>query len=348
MRPSATYYYYDDPASGREIALGTDLKAAIAGIKLVQVRRAPDPVQAVVNAIENPASTVRAHFDWFITHRFAKKKLSAVSRDNEQTRIEKLCRLLGPEQSIDRITSGMVNKALNQISDGSRNRYRTLAIEIFRSAVAESLISANPADQTERAVATPEKLRDRLSAEQYQKVYALAAPWMQRAMEMQRLLLARPSDLCELERTAWDSEKNELRLAVGKTGVLLLIKPDAALQAAIQACYDHQEADCKRLVAKPFNKRPLGKRTHACEVNEQILRDEFARLATKAKLKAADGKTLPTFYEIKSRGVDDYLEAGWPMSRIQSLIGHESEQMTEEYAEGHRQRWETVDLATQP
>lgn len=345
VKPSGVYYYFRDPESGREIPLGKDLQAAMKGVKIVQARRAIDTVQAVINAIERPSSTVQSHFDWFIAERFAKKKLTDTSRANELSRIEKLCRLLSPERAIDKITSGIVNEALDAISDGSRNRYRTLAIEIFRSAVARSLITMNPADQTERAVATPEKLRDRLSAEQYRKVYALAVPWMQRAMEMQRLLLARPSDLCELQRSAWLPAKNELRLAVGKTGVLLLIKPHAALKAALQACYSHQEADCQLLMAKPYNNRPLGKRTHACEINEQILRDEFARLAAKAKLKAAEGKTLPTFYEIKSRGVDDYLELGWPMSRIQSLIGHESEQMTEEYAEGHRERWETVDLA---
>lgn len=344
-KPAGTYYYFRQSDSQKEIPLGKDLKAAITGVKLALARRATDPVQAVINAIERPSSTVQQHFSWFITERLEKKKLSPTSLENETSRVNKLCRLLQPERAIEKVTSGIVNEALDKISDGSRNRYRMLAIEIFRSAVARSLIAANPADQTETAVAKQEKLRDRLSAEQYRKVYQLAAPWMQRAMEMQRLLLARPSDIAELERKNWDTKKNELRLAVGKTGVLLLIKPHAALKAALDACHAHQEADCGRLVAKPYLKRHLGQRTHLCEINEQILRDEFARLRAKAKLVAAPGKNLPTFYEIKSRGVDDYLELGWPISRIQSLIGHEDEEMTEEYAEGHRERWETVDLS---
>lgn len=336
-KPSGRYYYFRDPDTGKEIPLGKDLKAAIQGVKIVQTRRAVDPVLRVVNAIERPKATVQQHFDWYRTERHAKKQLAATTRDNQGARINKLCRLLGAERAMASLTSGIVNQALDGVSDKDRNRYRALAIEILRSAVARSLIDTNPAEQTEAAVAPGDRERDRLTVEHYQAVHAIAAPWMQRAMELARLSLARPGDLCALTREDWHD--GLLRLRVGKTAVRLLIKPHAELKKALDAAHKHQEGDCPLLLSKPANKRGQGGRSHPAALSTAILRDEFARLRDKAGL-----ETTATFYEIKSRGVADYKDAGWPTSSIQALIGHETEAMTEHYDEGHTERWETVDL----
>lgn len=79
-RENATYYYFREKSTGKEIALGKDLRAAIQGVKFAQVRRAVDPVQAVISAIEQPVSTVDQHFTWFVENRSAKKKLAEGSR----------------------------------------------------------------------------------------------------------------------------------------------------------------------------------------------------------------------------------------------------------------------------
>lgn len=337
-KPSGTYYYFRDPETGREVPLGKDLRAAIQGVKIVLQRRAVDPVQQVVNAIERPKATVGEHFGWFIDNRLAKKDITPASRAIQESRIRKLARLLGESKAVSALTPGAFNEALDQVSDKDRNRYRAAAIDIMRSAVARSLVESNAAEQTEAAVTAGARERARLTVREYRTLHAAAAPWMQRAMELARLLLARPADLSTLPRSAWDG--HQLRLPVGKTGKRLLITPHAALREALDAALNHQEGGCPMLLSKPPNRRAQGGRAHPCALSTSILRDEFARVKEKAGI-----TTTATFYEIKSRGVADYKDAGWPTASVQALIGHETAKMTEHYDEGHGERWEEVVLA---
>ena len=85
--------YYDYKAEAREIPLGKDLNAAVAAVRLVQRRTAPDPVEQLLQRINAPKATFHQILDLWVNWWQQEEKPSQGTFDNQRWRIGKIKRL---------------------------------------------------------------------------------------------------------------------------------------------------------------------------------------------------------------------------------------------------------------
>lgn len=85
------YYYYKTEV--REVPLGKDLNAAVAAVRLVQRRTAPDPVEHLLQRISASRATVHQVLDLWFNWWQQEEKPSKGTFDNQRWRIGKIKRL---------------------------------------------------------------------------------------------------------------------------------------------------------------------------------------------------------------------------------------------------------------
>lgn len=343
---AATYYSFRDPTSGKEIAIGKDLKAAISAIRVIQRRQASDPVQSIISKIERPECTVRQHYSWFMEtylpsrRRKNGERLANGTLDNYRLTLGRAADLWG-DRSITSPVRAEVVALIESWPAETGNRARAHLVTFFAHAQARGLREDNPAEGTVKRDVVAQ--RARLEPSHYQLILAAAPPWLQRAMQLELLSLQRPGDLCRARREHWDGIHWRVRQSKGRGHGygLLRIKPHPALQAAIEDCLAHQAEDCPYLLSwVPARRRPSKDRDHACQLSEQILSRAFSEVRDQVCLDLP--AVPPSFYEIKGLGARLYEEAGRPLDWIQALAGHQDQATTRIYTDRHQEKWVEV------
>lgn len=95
----------------------------------------------------------------------------------------------------------------------------------------------------------------------------------------------------------------------------------------------------------PGKARPSDQRAAERVHHTQVLPDQLTRYFGEVRdAVGIEGENLPSFHEIRSLGGALLQEAGWPVEKIQALMGHAAEAMTKHYLDGHDTPW--VDVRT--
>ena len=348
----AVFYVYRGRHADKEIYLGTDLKAAIRGVGLVNKSRAAEPVQRVISAIEGRTSTVAQHAKWF-KEQLEQRELAEETLYNYKAAIDRSAAELGLSRSIDAPTVRDVATLLESLPAWTAKRYRHLLVDFFRHAVARGLRADNPAEHTIAPKA--KRARARLKLPEFHKIRKLAAPWFVRVLDVAFWSLQREGDLVQIHI---DEHWRDGRLYVRQAKVerhqvgQLAIKPGQQLLAAVVACLNSSERDsakygrCPYLLHRiPEKVRGAKGRAHELQLTADQVSREFARLRDRAGVrKDLEPKKRPAFHEIRALGGDHYREVlKWPEERIQALYGHTSADTTAIYLEGHGERWVEVE-----
>ncbi|PJL17149.1 integrase [Stenotrophomonas maltophilia] len=132
----------------------------------------------------------------------------------------------------------------------------------------------------------------------------------------------------------------------GSTNVRLKIALAGSLADLVARCRDD--------VVSPFvihrlpeKARPSDMRAKERAHHTQVLPEQLSRAFSKARDAAGvDGRSPPTFHEIRSLGGALLRDAGWTTEEVQALMGHASKSMTEHYLEGHDMPWLEVAAAS--
>jgi enterobacteria phage integrase len=346
-----TYYAYRSPLTGREVSLGTDLRAALRAVRIVSLRQAPDPVLDLLRRIERPAATWGEHVTWFRQVHLAGRRsrtgvpLSAATMAMYGTSLAKAA--VWDLRPVDTISRAECVALIEAQPGRSGQVLRGHLMQLFATAVARGLRADNPVEGTLRPQAVIQ--RARLTQAGYDAVYAAAPDWLRRAMRLSLLSLQRPGDLCALPRASWDGAQWQVRQAKSASAGygLLRIRPHAELAAALDDCAAHAVAGCDRLLCyQPQRRRPAAGRAHWAELSDQILSRQFAALrdACPHPDLRPQGLRPPSYYEIKALGARRYQEAGRPVEWIQALAGHQDAATTRIYTGRHEDAWVVVDL----
>lgn len=347
-----TYYSFRDPTTGKDTGLGRDLNAAIQGIQLVLRKRAPDPIQQIVSRIEQPAALVKDHVDWVLnTHLPSRRRpngdpLSKSTLDRWRLNLNKVKEAWG-NMDIKVVDRAAVVKLLDPLPPVSHNKARADLEQFFRLAQARGMRADNPVEGT---IDKDEvEVRLRLEKKAYDAIYAEAPEWLRLAMELERLSLQRPTDLCQLKKDSWDGQRWWVRQGKsrGHGYGLRRITPHADLAQAIKACVEFRVEDCDYLLNhRPEKKRKPEGMEHWAQLSDERLSRAFAEIRDRLGLykDIPKDKQAPSFYEIKALGTRLYEEAGWPTSRIQALAGHQKEDTTQVYLDRHKEKWVEVVL----
>lgn len=344
------YYTYRGPAGTKEIYLSTNLAAAKEAVAIVNAKRAPDPVQKVINRIERPTAILNDHLDWFDTN-------IVTGMGSEQTRYEfrrkfKHVRAAFGSKPLPDIDRAAIAGFLEQFPGRSSNQYRQALNQVFTHAVARGLRADNPVQGT---IARKVKVqRTRLTMGGFDAIYANAQPWFKRAMDLALWSLQRREDLIDIRVDDFADDRvsvKQKKVEAHGTG-RIRIKPGPNLLAAIRACLNSPDlkekgmGDCRFLLHRiPEKRRKAKGREHFGQLSEEMATRAFQEIRDSLPtFQAMPEPTRPTFHEIRALGADHYKhKLGWTDAQVQALLGHSDVGMTMVYLGRHGERWQEVD-----
>ncbi|MGH8528619.1 MAG: tyrosine-type recombinase/integrase, partial [Nevskiales bacterium] len=213
------------------------------------------------------------------------------------------------------------------------------------TAVQEGWIDNNPAGATKRIrTGDIEKKRTRLTLDQYRAIYEQAPAWLRNAMDIGLTTLLRRGDICRLKFSDYRDD-GCLYVVPAKTADSTQVRLRIAVaEVLVTRCRDNV-ASTYLVHRLPQKAKPRHLRASHREHHTQVLPEQLTRAfdAARDACKLFEGvEHPPSFHEIRSLGGQLYLERGWTIEQIQTLMGHASKDMTELYLAGHDAPWTDV------
>lgn len=213
--------------------------------------------------------------------------------------------------------------------------------DVFRMAETQGLINqgANPVKATYAANRTVK--RERLTLEQFLAIRESAPVWVARAMNLALVTAQRREDLTNMKFA--DYREGHLHVDQGKTGTRLRINGEIRL-AAINMSVDEAVANCRDLIVSRHmihHVVRVAKVKPGDKVDRNGLSNAFQKARDAAGIVAEEGRTPPSFHEIRSLSERLYkVERGAAFA--QAILGHKHASMTAQYDDLRGQGWAVV------
>lgn len=351
-RTSKTYYTYRDPRTGKTHGLGIDRDAAEQDARALNAAIYISIRAAQIAAITNHESNSPRLGKVLARHLelCADRKLSANTMRTKKCMVNAWKVALGQDTLLNDVTVRNIVEVLTSYQDRPRmaQSMRSAAIDIWKDAMQEGWANDNIPAKTRGL--TAEVKRSRLTQEDYNKIHAAAMKikdkWIVRAMELALVTAQRREDITAMEfrqtqtSTAWVEEdvlcviqqktKNRLRipLEVGVNGM--------SIASVIKSCRDnviskwiihHARNGCR---SKPGD-----------QVWIDTVSRRFADARDLAGVKGEEGKTPPSFHEIRSLAIRLYSKK-YGKEFAQAIAGHKDASMTELYQDVRGSEWVQV------
>jgi len=213
---------------------------------------------------------------------------------------------------------------------------RSTMLDMFREAEVSGLVEKNRVAVTRNPTATV--MRDRLSLDQFLAIRAQATGWEVNAMNLALLTAQRREDVSQAEFKAisdgfWYCQQRKTGTKLRIPLSLRLSVLDLSLEEAVRQCRDdvvsqyliHHSAPGRRIKA-------------GSQVFVDTISKAFARARDAAKIEWQEGRTPPTFHEIRSLSERLYAEE-YGSEFTQRLLGHKSPKMTAVYHDTRGSEW---------
>lgn len=339
------YFCWRNPLDGREYGLGRDRQAAFteaieANLHIAGQLSRERLLDRVVAGGEQTVAAWCGRYEQVL----ADRTLADETRKELTRRLARVKADLG-QLVLPRVTTRDIADFLLPWTEAGKKRMaqamRSFLLDFFREAVSAGWIDRNPVEPTRAPKVVVE--RARLTLEDFRKIHAYSvehqAPWVARSMELALVTGQRREDLAALGRK--DVRDGRLWVVQQKTGARVCIPLDLRLQAVnwsvgevIQRCQD-------KVLAKTFIHHAAfaGRAKPGDKLRLHSISAAFAEARDKAGVTVPEGKTLPSFHEIRSlasrlynkQGIDD-----------QALLGHKSGSMTAAYRDVRGAEWVEV------
>jgi enterobacteria phage integrase len=345
------YFSWVDPTTGKEYGLGRDKREAFAqavqaNLHVLGLREKRGLIDRVTGAGDTTftklADLVRADFD----KRLERNKIAKSTVDSFRQRL----RTIEAEWSgkkVEHITTKDVAEFIRSYEDAGKERMaqamRSFLLSVFNEAIAAGWISTNPVAVTKPV--TVEVERSRLTLDDFLKIHAYALGHMPtrvaRSMELALITGQRREDL----RGIGPREVHDGRLWIvqGKGGNRVSIPLDIRLQVVnwslaevIGRCRDN-------VLSRYFlhHSAIAGRAKPGDPIRIQTISGEFAEARDKSGVIGSEGKTPPTFHEIRSLAARLWTdERGEAFAK--ALLGHKSSEMAALYRDKRGDEWISV------
>lgn len=195
----------------------------------------------------------------------------------------------------------------------------------------------------------PVSTRERLTLEDFWRIYAKAPDGVQVAMGISLLTTMRRGDVVTLTRA--NIQDGYLRKVVSKSAEQRGTLKAARLQWKLTEHPELAELLERGLSTAPpgcdfiVNIKPKTRRHGTKTHGNQVLPDRLSRLFAEARDAAkVGGDNPPTFHEVRSLGSFLLAQQGEAITDIQELMAHSDEAMTHLYQSGHPLPWTTVEI----
>ncbi len=339
------YYRYRDPRTGKYHSLGRDKEAAVRdAIALNNAIYAAIRQRITDQIIQPPTPLLRDYADHYLDLCRERGQAANTIR-GKRSHLHRLTEALG-HIPIGEITVRQIADLLGTYHDQGKARtaqaLRSTAIDLFKDAIHEGLLTTNPAAATRPPVVKVQ--RARLTLDQFRACLAAAEqhdPWMGNALLLALLTGQRREDLVRLRFR--DARDGYLHVVQAKTGTRLKIDTRLRLDA-IGLSIEDAITRCRDRVVSPWLLHHTIKRTRKSPgnpVHKDTLSRAFARLRQEAGIEPEDGKQPPTFHEIRSLAARLWAEQEGK-EFAQALLGHKDARMTAVYRDSRGAEWQEV------
>lgn len=331
------YFWYKNPASGKSKGLGHDRATAF--------REA----RAANNALANIAQSSLADWvtgkpknslaEWLPIYNslwLEKKTPAKATIDNNRGYIRAIEQADFAWMNVSDISAQHVATFLDGIEE-KRGANIALSIrsrlsDVFRMAEAKGMIESgkNPVTVTY----APEKkvVRDRLSIEQFHAIRAAAPVWLANAMLLALLTGQRRDDIANMKFS--DIKEGYLHIIQGKSQGQTKLRFDTSIRlAAVNMSIEDAIRQCRDSVITKHmvhHIKTMANYKAGNKVTAAGLTNAFASARVAANIVASEGKTLPTFHEIRSLAERLY-KSEYDAAFAQSILGHRNAKMTAVY-----------------
>jgi integrase len=347
----AGYFYWRDPDTKKNHGLGRDrerafIEARAANLAVEQRRGIRSLAQKLLEPEGKTLDTWTSEYETI--YKETRKPTDATMKTVQAgIRAARKCPFLAKN-----LRSIRTEEVAEFISSVERRKpqmavlVRKTLLDMFREAEIKGLIDngTNPVKVTR--VPDFEVERSRLTLEQFHTVYEAALtmdPWIARSIELAMVTTQRREDVANMQ--FGDVKDGFLFVSQEKTKVKLRIPVTVRLDA-IGLSLDDVVKRCRDNAVSKWmlhHNRPLLIRKPGDPVGKDALTKAFQKVREKAKITWEEGRTAPSFHELRSLAARLYTEQHGE-DFAQAILGHKSANMTAMYRDTRGAEWTEVKL----
>jgi integrase len=347
MNPNG-YYYFVNPKNGKKKGIGRDKQDAFS-----QARRA----NAVLASMEQSdlvdwISGVERHTlkTWVPEYQklwIEKSNPTEGTKRNHIRYLERISEASFSWMLMKDITTAHIAEFVDQMAEESGNTsaklIRSRFQDVFRMAATRGIIETgkNPVQETYKPATRT--LRERMTLEQFILIRDAAPKWVVNAMNIAIVTGQRRGDITKMKFTDYVNGELQVIQAKGQGRVRIKIAGSLRLNA-VGFSVEEVIKQCRDDVVSAYmvhHYKSRGGGVAGSQVTENGLSTTFSDVRDAVGIKAAEGRTPPTFHEIRSLSERLYrVERGAEFT--QKLLGHANADMTSEYDNLRGTGWESV------
>jgi integrase len=344
-RDKRGYVWYKHPQMDKPQHFGKDVAAAneVAKIINAQLSSQSDIISKILAPTRNGFAfreVIEAfekeripHLDW--SERYGRENIG---------RLATMCAAIG-DSDFPLLSVLQINDLIDSnFSGDGRRMARNVLIHVYRFAIGKGLHTGSNVAEQMLEVPKAKRIRQRISNfNDFEAIRALAAPWLQNAMDLSLITLQARQEICDMRLK--QDEGDVLRVIRQKTAK----KTDTAnIEIEVGSDLRKVLTRCKveaLMYGSPFminypSRGVSAHKAHRCQVLPRFLSGAFKDLIDSCELYAeTPEQQRPTFHEIRSLGGRLYKAMGMSEEFIQRLYGHAKVGMTEHYLEGDKIVW---------
>lgn len=344
LYPNRAGYKYRHPVTKRETWMGTDFAKAKAAAKKLNALLTPNADLA--DKVLDPGKTVAEAIVVFRADDVPGRKWAPKTAEVYESVIRRIEKGFG-DRTLANLSVADCATFIRTVTNSPRSRqqFRLVLGWILACALEEGWIETNPALLTRKF--QHDRVRERLTLDDYNRVWAKAPTWVRNAMDLSLLTLLRREDVVTAKFADWHD--GCLWVVPGKTenttGVRLQIRLGESGEELVARARD--DIASPYIVHKlPERVKPKQQRAEGRDHHTQVMADQLTRAFAEARDAAeVGGDNPPTFHEIRSLGGALLREQrGWTEQQVQALMAHADVDMTRGYLSGHEQPWTEVSV----
>ncbi|MDC8756224.1 tyrosine-type recombinase/integrase [Janthinobacterium fluminis] len=347
---SAGYFYYVDPDRGekRTKGMGRDKAAAFREARAANAVVATRAPSSLVDWVSGKQDYTLAEWLPLYKELWLKKSTPALATlRNTSGYLGRIAESDFAWRKLTEVTTAHVaawlDTAREERGAATSLHLRSRLSDVFRMAETQGLVEVgrNPA----AATYTPDRTvkRERLTLEQFNAIRAAAPAWLQRAMNLALLTAQRRDDIAQMKFA--DCKDGYLYIVQGKMKGDVRLQQDVNIKLdAVNLSIGDAVANCRDLIVSRYMIHHVAKTGPAKpgdRVNANGLTQAFQVARDKVGIKAADGRTPPTFHEIRSLSERLYREQ-YGAEFAQAILGHKNAKTTSKYDDLRGSGWQVV------
>lgn len=343
----AGYYYYRDPARNMQKGLGRDRPKAIQAARQANAALATREQSSLVDWVLGRTDYTLG--DWLPVYQelwTAKTEPAANTAAGSKSLLKRLAAADIAKMRMKHVETVHIATYLESFAQASgpamARNMRSKLTDIFRWAETQGVIEVgkNPVSAT----FSPgyRVTRERLSLEQFWAIHAQASTWLRNAMMLALVTGQRRDDISSMKFA--DYKDGLLHVAQKKSGGETRLQIDGAIRLAKAGItVSEAVAGCRDLIVSRFLIHHT-ERVSTIKPGDQVrgaaISTAFQKARDRAGITAGEGRTPPSFHEIRSLSERLYREE-FGADFAQAILGHRSAQMTAKY-DDLRGGWKVV------